>query len=356
MINKRRIVHVIDSLTIGGAEILLRNTIGILPEFDHTVVYLIEPNDVMADFCDGVEFVCLHHHSVRKIFSAAKEFGSIVRARQPLLVHAHLQKSAWVARLANIKTPLISTLHSTYSVDAFAKSSIALWVEKITVGRQKALIGISKNVLNDYLYFVHFKGPSFVVYNFLNDDFFKSYSHERKVQGPLKLVAVGNLKEAKNYPYLLDIMKHLPKDSFTLDIYGDGVLKKELQTKIEFYDLPVRVCGVCKDLKNVLPNYDLFIQVSSHEGFGLTVAEAMALRVPVAVSDIEVFREITGGWAHFLALDEPEKAASSISGLIKDAESRNLYVNGAFEHVQSISSSATYRKTLLSIYELITSN
>ena len=42
-------------------------------------------------------------------------------------------------------------------------------------------------------------------------------------------------------------------------------------------------------------NYDLFIQPSRYEGFGLTVAEAIAAKVPVLVSNIEGPREIIDG-------------------------------------------------------------
>ena len=44
-----------------------------------------------------------------------------------------------------------------------------------------------------------------------------------------------------------------------------------------------------------LCNYDLFIQPSRYEGFGLTVAEAIAAKVPVLVSNIEGPLEIIDG-------------------------------------------------------------
>mgnify|MGYP004568619671 CR=1 FL=1 len=44
-----------------------------------------------------------------------------------------------------------------------------------------------------------------------------------------------------------------------------------------------------------LCNYDLFIQPSRYEGFGLTVAEAIAAKLPVLVSNIEGPLEIING-------------------------------------------------------------
>ena len=44
-----------------------------------------------------------------------------------------------------------------------------------------------------------------------------------------------------------------------------------------------------------LCNYDLFIQPSRYEGFGLTVAEAIAAKLPVLVSNIDGPLEIING-------------------------------------------------------------
>lgn len=44
-----------------------------------------------------------------------------------------------------------------------------------------------------------------------------------------------------------------------------------------------------------LCRYDLFIQPSRYEGFGLTVAEAISAKVPVLVSNIEGPLEIIDG-------------------------------------------------------------
>jgi glycosyltransferase involved in cell wall biosynthesis len=353
MSKKQRIVHIIDSLATGGAEILLKNTVNILPDYDHTVVYLREPSQLRKEFDFEVEFICLGHDSWKKSFKTVKSFRRIVKERKPLLVHAHLQRSTLIARLSNIKPPLVSTLHSTYSVDAFAKNSLALRIERATVGRQKAIIGISRFVLEDYLSCVAFKGRTFVLYNFLEDSYFQKSACEKAAGDLIKIVAVGNLKEAKNYLYLLEVIKHLPRGNFSLDIYGDGMLKAELENITVTDQLPVFFRGTSNDLKTILPKYDLFVQVSRHEGFGLSVAEAMALKVPVAISEIAVFKEISAGKAHFLPLNNAKKAASIIADLIGDAELRNLYVEDGFRQIKSISSSRTYQLGLLAIYNSV---
>ena len=67
--------------------------------------------------------------------------------------------------------------------------------------KRHTLIAVSDYVLIDYLRFVSFKGKRFVLYNFLPEDYFKKVECGTG-NAPCKCIAVGTLKEAKNYPYL----------------------------------------------------------------------------------------------------------------------------------------------------------
>ncbi len=52
------------------------------------------------------------------------------------------------------------------------------------------------------------------------------------------------------------------------------------------------------------------------EGFGLPVVEAMARGVPVAASDLPVFREIAGTWPRYFNPNDPADAARAIVELL----------------------------------------
>ena len=168
----------------------------------------------------------------------------------------------------------------------------------------------------------------------------------------LKLVAVGNLKEAKNYHYLLEIFKHLKEVKVSLDIYGQGPLHKELEIHIRRGGLNVRLCGGMNDVSRILPQYDFFIQASSHEGFGLSVIEAMANGIPVILSDIPVFREITSDLAVFFTLDSAIRAAETVKMALSNKQP-NLY-DSAFDFARKSYSAASYRQKLLDIYAEVT--
>jgi glycosyltransferase involved in cell wall biosynthesis len=340
---------------LGGAELLLINTIKLLPGYEHVVVYLFAGNDLVEHFNDrNVEFICLRHRGWRSLFSSKRKLKRIIKRRKPVLVHSHLFDATICARLAVPRdVPLVSTLHSVYSKDAFEKNNKSIWLEKMTLKRRHKLIGVSKYALDDYLRFVPFKGQSYVLYNFLPAFFFDQIS--RRPANVLRCIAIGNLKQVKNYGYLLDMFMNLEARPITLDIYGEGNLRRDLQDKIDKYNLPVNLRGPVPNTKPLFKDYDLFIQASTYEGFGLTVIEAMASRLPVFISDIPVFHEITHDLAHFFPLNDSQRATEILHDLNDDKYKREQYTEEGYQHCLRTYNEHAYKNKLLEIYNHILS-
>ncbi|MCU7551302.1 glycosyltransferase [Chitinophagaceae bacterium LB-8] len=346
-----RVAHIINNLSRGGAEVLLKSTINLFPEYEHLIIYLHPPAELREELEGKACFICLHHTSWKQLFSTRKRIKNIIRDWQPHIIHAHLFDSTLLARLSKVsRIPIVSTIHSTYSIDAFRKSKKALILERLTVNKQQGLIGVSGFALNDYLEQVSFKGKTYVLHNFLPERNFAAKPECYHKSEELKCVAVGNLKEAKNYFYLLEAFTLLKDYRITLDIYGEGPLRELLTNYINEKELRVRLCGQAGYVLNVLPNYNLFLQASSHEGFGISVAEAMALKLPVLISDIPVFREITDGQAHFFPLNNVNELATILKSLSQDETKRTQFVHNAYEQICKISSEENYKKNLHEIY------
>jgi glycosyltransferase involved in cell wall biosynthesis len=351
-----KIVHVISNLHIGGAEMLLKNTINLLPEHEHFIIYLEKPDDLLKQINFIKEAVCLHHSSWRQIFLTIKKIRQLLAKWKPNIVHAHLFESTLITRLAvPDNVPLVSTIHSTYSIDAFQKNWKAVWAERFTVNRQNAIIAVSKIVLNDYLKHVPFKGKSYVLHNFIPGIGKKEHKKDF-YDGVLRCVAVGNLKEAKNYAYLLEVFKYLKEQEVTLDIYGDGPLRQYLQEQIANTNIKVNLCGTTNHIEEKLVHYDLFMQASKHEGYGIAVVEAMALKIPVFISDIPVFKEITDGNAFFFSLEDAKAAAAALMKIKTNTVLLAQVAQEGYHYIQSVASEHEYKKKLENIYYSILSN
>ncbi|MBD0366684.1 MAG: glycosyltransferase family 4 protein [Flavisolibacter sp.] len=240
-------------------------------------------------------------------------------------------------------------------MDAFEKNRTSLWAEKFSLRPYHSLIGVSNCVINDYLQWVPFKGRTFVLYNFLPDIYFQQKHKRNDKTDALRCVAVGNLKELKNYAFLLEAFKKLKSENISLDIYGTGELTESIQSSIAAYGLPVRLCGISDDTSITLPDYDLFIQASLHEGYGLAVMEAMAVGLPVMLSDIPAFREITNGSAYFFGLDSVTPFVEKIIELKRCPSARYKFITTSIEIAEKNASKDNYLNNLRRIYSEVTS-
>ncbi|HVG12765.1 MAG TPA: glycosyltransferase, partial [Flavisolibacter sp.] len=163
---RRTILHIIDTLGIGGAEMLLRNTLQLLPEYHHCVVCLSRGTSHQELESATVEVVCLEHEGWKSFFSSVRKLRRIITKVKPVIVHTHLFYATLLARVAvPFSIPLVTTLHSTFSRDAFEKNRKSVWAERMTLRQHHILIGVSQYVLNDYLQWIPFKGRRFVLYN-----------------------------------------------------------------------------------------------------------------------------------------------------------------------------------------------
>lgn len=100
-----------------------------------------------------------------------------------------------------------------------------------------------------------------------------------------KAIAVGRLDYQKGFDYLIDAWKlvHLKYPYWSLDIYGDGPLKNNLQRLIDKNDLCdiVNLCGKVDNISEIYSKYSLAIMTSRYEGFGLVLMEAGICGLPL---------------------------------------------------------------------------
>ena len=87
----------------------------------------------------------------------------------------------------------------------------------------------------------------------------------------------------------------------------------------------IRLLGQRDDIPDLLAAADLFVFPSSEEGFGGTMVEAMALRLPVVASDIPPLREVTqeGRCAILVPPGDPQGLAQAILHVLFEPELAN---------------------------------
>lgn len=316
---KKKVLHVINSLTIGGAETLLANSLAPGGLNDYTDNYLVYFNKAsyLLDIIDkDVKVFCLQYKGGLDIFRLLKELRSIITNNKIDIVHTHLTPAGLYIHLICPEGVIqVHTIHSTYSMDTETSPFKKLFDKKLYFNSKNCnIISLSNFAKEDFLTNILFKGKIFVLNNFVADKYFNLPDKEFKIKNNiLRIVAAGTLKELKNFEFLLAVFEYLVEDEIYLDIYGEGD-KSKYEAVIKVKNLKINMMGRVDDLAKVIQNYDLFIMPSKYEGFPLAVFEAMVASIPLMLSDIAPLKAIVKENALYFNLNEP----SATAGLIQD--------------------------------------
>lgn len=135
---------------------------------------------------------------------------------------------------------------------------------------------------------------------------------------PTKIVTAARLVPRKNIQVLIRSLKHAPE--FKLRVVGGGPQRDNLETVARQSGVNSRVefVGYLHDRKDVYDEFseaDVFVLPSAGEGFCVAVAEAMAIGLPVIISDLQVFHEVVGECGVFVDRTSPRDVAESLRNL-----------------------------------------
>lgn len=231
-------------------------------------------------FFDVYEFVSKHVHAdLSNSYDIALDFygyGSFTTSFVAKHINAR-KKATWIHDcrmpwLANVKKYL------GYYDRIFCVSSS---VKKIFDNKYKIFNSKSEVMLN-FVDFNKIKLNSQSYEKIFNDNY-------------LNIVTVGRLNEQKGIDIAIKAANNLTKTSVNFKWYviGDGKQYNKLRKLIRKYKLEkyFKLLGYKKNPYIYMKECDLYVQPSRHEGFGLTVLEALFLKKVVLVSNIPALEE-----------------------------------------------------------------
>lgn len=284
-----KIVHVICSLRTGGAELLLLDILKYQVAEGHQVSLIVINNKYEAGLCekipDKVKTYFINRPEGSRNPLWVFKYNLALYRLNPDVIHFHHDVA--VGMTFNLRNSLsVLTIHS---VGAVAKHY--RYVDRI--------FSISAAVQNDLLSRCGLN--SVLVYNGISDENILTKEDSNMPSQELSVVQIGRLvKDEKGQDLLIEAVANLRAEDYSIkvDFIGEGrsedILKKQCarlgcENYINFLGHRSREY-IYKNLRN----YDLLIQPSRSEGFGLTVAEAMAAKIPVLVSNLDGPMEVIG--------------------------------------------------------------
>jgi glycosyltransferase involved in cell wall biosynthesis len=149
----------------------------------------------------------------------------------------------------------------------------------------------------------------------------------RKTGGEKILLYVGRLEEYKGVQYIIQSLSEL--QNFRLRIVGKGPYEDELRDMVKSFGVEGRIEWL-KDLsrKELLECYadaDIFLMLSSHEAYGITVAEALAAGIPCIVAKGSALEEFVDG-INCIGIENPvskQKVTKALKEIDKKERNKN---------------------------------
>lgn len=348
------ILHIIETLGRGGAEVMFINYINSLPPiFRNIVVFLREPATLEAELSNVVFIKCLGYQKKVDIPKMGIKLSRIINKYQVNLIHSHLYWPTIVSRIANMRRlPHIFSVHTIMTYDAFKPNRLSKYLEKLTYSGHQTALFVSGTARSDYQSYIKVSGKAAVLYNFVRDEYFDSSAHKIQFKKDgLKLVAVGNLRPQKGHLFLVKCLQCLSVHDISLDIYGEGHQRGELEEYIEANRVAnVRLMGSHPQPEAILKNYDAFILATQYEGFCLAMAEAMAVGLPCIVPATEALIEISGREQLYFSLNNDKECKERIMELYQQADQVKRYARLATERAIRFTK-AVHIKQLVEIYK-----
>ena len=147
----------------------------------------------------------------------------------------------------------------------------------------------------------------------------------------VRLLTIGRLANQKGYDMALEACKILKDKGIKFKWYalGKGPLKDEIEKYIKENELQgyFNLLGVKSNPYPYIKGADIYVQTSRFEGFGLAIAEARMLNIPVVTTEFDaVYNQMVQGKNGLVVDMDSESIANGILKLINDEELRNSIV------------------------------
>lgn len=314
-----KIIHALWSLGTGGTESMLADIVN--EQVKEHDVYIIIVNDMLSlTILNRINTKCKIIRCYRKRGSKSPvpllKFNYYLWKIHADVIHIHMDnlgKYLWFTHGAK----KVRTIHCAFGTSNDYK-------------HYDRLFSISEGVRQ----FTLEQGfESTVIYNGIHPEQIKFREKSNQIENITQIVNVGRLQQIKGQQLLVEAAHKLillGHKNFRVDLIGDGENREALEKLIVDYHLEryIRLLGMkSRDFiyKN-LCNYDIYVQPSLSEGFGLTLAEAMAAGVPVITSDQKGPMEVIGNgkFGSFFKTNNVMALVTVLLKMINTKEKRNV--------------------------------
>ena len=325
-----RIVYVLTSLGMGGAEKQVVALATRMAERGHTVALLSLMPRKAEEWPTVFEVLYLN---IRKTPWSAG--AGLMRARgflrefRPDIVHSHSFHANMLARLLALLVPrtvVVSTIHNVYE-----GGTLRMLAYRLTDRLSRRTVAVSQAAADRFTRVGAVpRGHCAVILNGIDIQEF-SPDPERRARMRQETIskaafvwlASGRIVAAKDYPNLLRALAILGKTRSWAEVWiaggwtGKEMARLKKLPEFKQTESMIRWLGLRRDLPDLLDAADGFVSSSAWEGMPLAVGEAMAMRKQIVATDVGGVCELVGTDGYLVPPRDPAALAAAMRELME---------------------------------------
>ncbi|MDO8514325.1 MAG: glycosyltransferase family 4 protein [bacterium] len=353
-----KILHIIDSLGLGGAQSVVKGIFEAQKDNKSIFLFALRKREITTEI--NHENVSIFNSSSKYSLAPLFALKKLIEREKIDILHCHLFRSnvfGWLLKVIWFpKIKLIFHEHGSIAIDGIfyriflrlSRKSVILYIA-VSQAMKRALVTlhIPEEKITVLYNFVDTK-------KFSRDNITWNIAEERKKLGiPADAFVVGfagRLIELKGWREFIEAARiiGMQDKSVRFVMAGDGPDREKMLRKIAQYGILNRVAylGYVSDMWKFYSILDCFVASSSTESFGIAILEARSMAVPVIASNVPGLEELVTDQENGLLFEagNSEELSNKIGLLKEDSESSGKMVRNGLSEIPTYSLDAYITK------------
>lgn len=313
--NKLKIVYIVDTLDIGGAEIFLCDLLTELKEFFDIGVVVVKKSGPLEKRLDdlGIPITCLSIKNILYFPIGIRKLLNFIQDFRPCFIHSWMYHSNFLTIFIHYfsrKEKIIWSIHNFNIELGMIKIKTKLVISMTKYFSNfipRKIIFCSQSSMKIHLDIGFNKINTILITNGINLSKYSSTTNKEYLSNcfgiPKDKFIIGMIARfdvQKNHIGFIESLSYLKNDydNFHCILVGRGCdnSNRQLINQIERFKLNdfVTLAGERRDISEILSNINLFAIPSLGEAFPISLCEAMASSIPCVGNDVGDIRYMLG--------------------------------------------------------------
>ncbi|MDX2776124.1 glycosyltransferase [Streptomyces caniscabiei] len=300
---KKKVVHLLNSRTFSGAE-------NVVCEIIKNTNETIEPVycSPSGSISQALQARNVRYKAIKRL--SYKEVRNVVRTMRPDVIHAHDFRASLIAGLFHRKATVISHIHQ--NPDWLHSWNFRSLLYMLCIRKVRTIIVVTDAVARSPVFKRVQAQKVLTIRNYVDKEAIIQKAIDAPVAGSYDIAFCGRLEPVKQPLDFIAAMARISQDAPAVRavMIGDGSLRDACAALIAEYGLEknIELVGFQANPYGYMKKSKFLFLTSQAEGFGLVVAEALALGTLALAYDVPGVSEIVGGHKEVLVTDPDDMA------------------------------------------------